>query len=132
MISTILISVGVTLLALTGGTFLLAKINKDNLGIMYKLVAWFVILASVISLACSALHCVMKFYGKDIHYEMMKEKHEKKMHKKFMKEGMCHQYGNMHACGNGMYNRPEVFCNDNTETYWKKRYQQVMDSCAKK
>ena len=47
------------LLALTGGMFLLAKSNKDNLGIFYKIVSWFVIVAAMLALVCCTLHCVM-------------------------------------------------------------------------
>jgi len=61
----IFISISLTILALTGGMFLLAKSNKDNLGIFFKIIAYFIIIASFLNLAGSTIHCAMKFYHKE-------------------------------------------------------------------
>jgi hypothetical protein len=54
----ICIAIAALLLSLTGGMFLLAKIQKDNLGTFYKVMAWLVIVASLATLLCCAVCCV--------------------------------------------------------------------------
>lgn len=99
----ILISVGLSLIALTGGMFLLAKINKDSLGMIYTIVAYFIIIASFINLACTGLLCVGKMYGKMYgkaqHHELMMYKKHKKGYKDYH-HGMnkYHQSGPMNCC----------------------------------
>jgi len=56
----ILIPICLALIALTGGTFLLAKAVKDTLGLFFKIVAWFIIVASFLSHGCVALHTAVK------------------------------------------------------------------------
>lgn len=58
-------SISLTILALTGGMFLLAKTNKDNLGLFFKIIAYFIIITSFFNLAGSTIHCAMKFYHKE-------------------------------------------------------------------
>ncbi len=53
------ISIAVLLLSLTGGTFLLAKANKEELGIYYKVVAWFVIIFSILLILCSSIRGII-------------------------------------------------------------------------
>jgi hypothetical protein len=53
-----LISIAALLLSLTAGTFLLAKTKKEDLGVFYKVVAWFVIAFSILLIFCSAVRCI--------------------------------------------------------------------------
>jgi len=87
MASITLVIVGITLLALASGMFLLAKTSKDNLGLIYKIAAWFIIISSIINLGCAGLNSMMKLYSKQSHDEMMMYHHkmDKKMYKHFMK-----------------------------------------------
>jgi hypothetical protein len=92
--SLISISIGITLLALTGGMFLLAKVKNDALGTLFKVAAWTIIICCVINLGCTVLRGFMKFSGMHARHEMkMHEKMEKK-HKKWKK-----RYRNYHAYG---------------------------------
>ncbi|MDF2453775.1 MAG: hypothetical protein K0S26_3279, partial [Bacteroidota bacterium] len=79
------ISVGITLLALTGAMFLLAKTNKDGLGTMFKAVAWVIIVCCFINLGCTLLHGLMKFSGRHSRHEMKMHKKMEKKHKKWLK-----------------------------------------------
>jgi len=54
-----LIGIAVLLLSATAGAFLLAKTKKEELGIFYKVIAWFVIVFSLLMIFCSALHCIV-------------------------------------------------------------------------
>jgi len=54
-----LIGIAVLLLSVTAGTFLLAKTKKEELGIFYRVIAWFVIVFSLLMIFCSALHCIV-------------------------------------------------------------------------
>lgn len=92
------ISIGITLLALTGAMFLLAKTNKDGLGTMFKAAAWIIILSCVINLGCTALHGLMKFSGRLSRHEMKMNKKMEKKHKKWLKKGnrKYHAYGEFH------------------------------------
>src|ERR1017187_4128036 len=51
--------IAVLLLSLTAGAFLLAKIKKEDLGVFYRIVAWFVIVFSILLIACSAIRCIV-------------------------------------------------------------------------
>ena len=53
------IGIAVLLLSLTAGTFLLAKTKKEELGIFYRVVAWFVIVFSILLITCSAIRCII-------------------------------------------------------------------------
>src|ERR1035437_9419608 len=53
-----LISIAILLLSLTAGTFLLYKTKKEDLGIFYKVVAWFVIVFSMLLIFCCAVCCI--------------------------------------------------------------------------
>src|SRR4051812_273513 len=101
MMSSMYISTGVGLVALAAGTLLLAMARRDNLGIWYKIAGWFIILASIINMGCAALHCAMKFYGKQHMYK------EWKMHGKMMQDGMppmsCHGEGQKMGCSRDGY-----------------------------
>jgi hypothetical protein len=52
--------IAVLLLSLTAGTFLLAKTNKENLGVFYRVLAWFVIVLSILLIFFSII-CVIIF-----------------------------------------------------------------------
>jgi len=98
----VLIPIALTLIAITAGMFLLAKTNKDNLGILFKIVAYFIIISGFLNLACSAMMCMMGFYGKH-HFNG-----EMKMHNKWMKHNMELYHHNM-----GMGMRNEGYWNSN-------------------
>ena len=55
----ILISIAVLLLSLTAGTFLLYKTKKEELGVFFKVVSWFVIVFSILLIFCSLIHCIV-------------------------------------------------------------------------
>ncbi len=54
------ISSALLLLALTAGTFLLAKTKKDGLGLFYKIVSWTVIIVASLALLCCLGRCICK------------------------------------------------------------------------
>ena len=68
------------LLSLTAGAFLLAKTKKDNLGVFYKVISWFVMVFSVTALLCSIM-CRManmeyRMHSNNFHHRnMMFENH---------------------------------------------------------
>jgi hypothetical protein len=137
MNSTITVSVGVTLLALAAGMFLLAKAAKDNLSLIYKIAAWFIIIAGILNLGCSALHCMMNMYGKHMHYEMMMEKKMNKgMHRHMNEMWYGHENDGI-GCESGRCSGNERhFCSINekmnckeSDDYWKKCYEHLKDSC---
>lgn len=53
------ICIALVLMALTGGMFLLAKTNKDNLGAFFKVISWAVIVISILALVCCLCCCMM-------------------------------------------------------------------------
>lgn len=70
--NTAFISVGLSLIALAAGMLLMAQTNKENLGIFFKIVSYFIIISSLLNLACTALSCTVKFYSKHhFHGEMV-------------------------------------------------------------
>src|ERR1700739_59307 len=71
-------SISLIILALTGGMFLLAKTNKDNLSLFFRIISYFIIIGSFLSLVCLTIHCSMRFYGRESLYN------EIRMHEKFM------------------------------------------------
>lgn len=86
----IFVSTALSLMALAGGMILLAKANKDNLGLFFRIIAYFIIIAGFLILACIAFYGTMKFYGKSHFHKMMK-------YEKFREEDMgfhhMRQYG---------------------------------------
>lgn len=52
------IAIALLLLSLTAGTVLLYKAQKENLGILFKIVAWFVIVVSFCSMVCCGMRCI--------------------------------------------------------------------------
>lgn len=96
------ISVGITLIALTGAMFLLAKTQKDSLGTMFKAAAWIIIVSCVINLGFTALHGLMKFSGRHSRHEMKMHKKMEKKHKKWLKGNInYHAYGEFHEKAQG-------------------------------
>src|ERR1051325_10953212 len=53
------ICIGLLLLALSSGMFLLNKTQKDNLGGFFRFVSWFIIVASFLGMIHCALRCCM-------------------------------------------------------------------------
>ena len=94
----ILIAVGLSLIALAAGMFLLAKTKRENLGMFYSVISFFIIAATFVVLACTALHASMIIYGKGRHYKM-------KMDKNFMKADWNNNYRGNYSdnscCGKG-------------------------------
>ena len=62
MDSIVLIASGVALLAFSHGVVILGKASRENHGSVYKIAGWFVIIASIIIMCCSALHSAMHYY----------------------------------------------------------------------
>ena len=58
------IAIALLLLSLTAGTWLLYKTQKENLGTLFKVIAWFVLIVSFCSIICCGLHCVVHHYRK--------------------------------------------------------------------
>jgi hypothetical protein len=122
-LNNMMFSIALALLALTGGMFLLAKTKKDNLGLSFKIISYFIIIASFLNLACTAAHGAMKFYGRSYcNHEMM-------MHEKFMKDDMGSYHHGMGRYGNECCERYEGSCmKDNRYGgYWGK---DKKDSCC--
>jgi hypothetical protein len=53
------ISIALTLLSLTAGVWFLYKTQKENLSILYKVAAWFVIIVALLNMACCGMRCMM-------------------------------------------------------------------------
>jgi hypothetical protein len=130
----ILISVSLTLIALTGGTFLLAKAKKDGLGIYYKFMAWFVIIASILTLLCCGMMAMAHMYGKHQMHDMHWKK-DKKAYKKYKKRAYMYQ----HKMKSGGYTHEGKYKNDccgemscgmqACPKIWKR---QIVDTCIEK
>ena len=54
------ISIALSLLALTAGVWFLYKSQKENLSILYKVTAWFIIIATLLNMACCGMRCCMQ------------------------------------------------------------------------
>jgi hypothetical protein len=59
----ILVSFSLALVALAAGMFLLAQSMKDNLNIFFKVVSYFIIVASFLSMACIGIHGAVRMYS---------------------------------------------------------------------
>jgi hypothetical protein len=132
---TVHVSAGVTLIALAGGLFLLAKTMKDNLGLLYKILAWFIIVACFLNFISMSVFCAARFWSK--HYMMNKEM---MMHERFMmKDGMERHHGfdgmMMYHHGDGMMEEHDGCCREKScgadDSHWKKCYEELKDSCAR-
>jgi hypothetical protein len=53
------IAIALLLLSLTAGMFLLYKTQKENLNTFFKVISWFIIVASFCSMICCTMRCVM-------------------------------------------------------------------------
>jgi len=53
------IAIALLLLSLTAGTWLLYKTQKESLGAIFKIIAWFVIVISIGSMVCCGMRCMM-------------------------------------------------------------------------
>jgi hypothetical protein len=98
---TLLISISVSLIALAGGMFLLEKTNKDNLGLFFKVIAYLIIILSLLILACTAIKGSMNHCGKShrhlMGYEEFMDDHIRPMGKCMGSHGM----GRHGTCGGG-------------------------------
>ena len=52
------ISIALTLLAFVAGVWFLHKTQKENLGMLFKVAAWFVIITAVLNMACCGMRCM--------------------------------------------------------------------------
>lgn len=90
-----MIGIALLLTALTGGMFLLAKTQKDNLNIFFKIISWFVIVLSLGAIICCGIRCAAR--------GCCKEEREG-CHKNMMMRG-CEMGGReceeMNDCGGG-------------------------------
>jgi hypothetical protein len=138
------IASGVSLLALAAGTFLLVKVTRDNLGPIYKIVAWIIIVGSIVNAGFNAMNCMFRFYHKHMMGHEMRMDQEMKgqmfMHHKmwshpdaFMEncEGSCRHQGMI--CGGGTCCNGGMMgggmCHPDNQGYWKKCYEGLRDSC---
>ncbi len=99
------LSLSVTLLAIIASVHLLAKVRNENLGILSKILAYFVLLTAVLVLACQLFRGVdkMEHGGKKCKKECSREmmmggdgdhhKMMKKCHKEGGMEGKCMKGG---------------------------------------
>jgi hypothetical protein len=134
------IASGVSLLALAAGVLLLAKATRDNFGLIYKIVAWVIIIGSIINAGCNAMNCMFNFYHKHMMGYEMKMEHG--MDKMFMHHKMwshahgegedgeeCCHHGMMGGgCNRGMMDGGGM-CRPDNQGYWKKCYEELKDSC---
>lgn len=121
------IPIGITLLALAGGTFLLAKTTKYELGLLFKILAYFIIIASFLNFVCIGIQCAMQYcHTQHSHHEM-------KMHEKYMEDGMMFHHG---MGGEGYWGqwKKDCPCEDGCKKDWSascNKYQKEMkDSCV--
>ncbi len=79
-----------SLLAFAAGVYLLIKVKKEYLSSLFSVLAWFVIVASLVSIVCSSVECYRECCG-----AMCGGKRECRMEKKVIindgKGGGCHQ-----------------------------------------
>lgn len=54
------ISIALCMLSLTAGVWFLHKVQKENLGILYKIAAWSVIIITILNMACCGMRCCMQ------------------------------------------------------------------------
>lgn len=59
-LSPIIIAFAISLLALSAGTWLLLNTQKENVSILYKIVAWFVIVISICLMLSCSMYCAMR------------------------------------------------------------------------
>ena len=84
------ISIALSLISLTAGVWFLYKTQKENLSILFKIAAWFVIIVALLNMACCGLRCCM---------QGCKMKKECKMEMYGGGMGMNHCGMNMGNCG---------------------------------
>jgi len=128
-----LISIALALLSLTGGMLLLAKTNKDALNVFFRIVSWFIIVSSFLTMVCAGMQCLMKMYTKSFHYEMMMHhmpgKKERKMH---MREAGMYHHGmkNKYDYSEEMSCYCKYNCDEaHPRRHWEKRFN---DSCVER
>ena len=117
-------SIALTLIALTGGMFLLAKTHKDNLGVFFKIIAYFIIIASFLNLICTAAHNAFKYYGK------ARFGHEMMMHKKFMDMGFYHGGMERYGCDAKCCTEAEGCMKSESADCHGKCMKEMKDSCV--
>jgi hypothetical protein len=117
----ILIPASLTLIALAGGMFLLAKTNKDNLGIFFKIISLFIIIGSFMNFGAIGIRCAMQFHNPgmgmdmDMQHGMMMKQYEKKMFKKMHGWEMGGHHGMMDGysgCSEMKEHCGNMECND--------------------
>lgn len=52
------ISIALSLIALASGIWLLYKTQKENLSILYKVVAWVIIVVALLNVICCGIRCI--------------------------------------------------------------------------
>ena len=112
-----LVPVSTALLALAAGLFLLAKANKDALGALYKIGAWFIIIVSLLVMLCVGTRTMLHFYsGRPMMHEgmMMEERgwHGMGCHNGMMHDGgsCCHKENccEEKCCGSSCHEEEEA------------------------
>ena len=102
-----MIGIALLLTALTGGMFLLAKTQKDNLNIFFKIISWFVIILSLGAIICCGIRCAAR--------GCCKEEREG-CHKNMMMRGGCEMGGGeceeMRGCGNERFFTKRIMIRD--------------------
>jgi hypothetical protein len=98
----ILISFALALIAIVFGAQLLAQSHKDNLGALYKYLAWFIMIVGFLVLLCDGARGLLR---------MCHRGEERMMRREMMMDGggmmgggptwmMHHRKGNMNCCNN--------------------------------
>ena len=59
------IAIALLLISLSAGIFLLFKAKKESLGMLFKLVAWLIIIVSIGCMVCCGMRCISKCCGKN-------------------------------------------------------------------
>ena len=98
------ISIALSLLALTAGVWFLYKTQKENLGILYKVAAWFIIIATLLNMACCGMRCCMRAC-------MMRQG----MEQCEMNMGDCGMGNGMCMMGHGGMSNRMMMCKDDDE-----------------
>lgn len=111
-----MIAIPLTLLVITGGMFLLAKTQKENLGNLFKYISYFVIVVGFLALLCTTARGVKRMMGGSC----MKAEKCMPMQMNCMQGGMggcCNQMMMSGGCNHGMMSG----CSHETEKCSKMR-----------
>jgi predicted membrane protein len=115
------ISIGMSLIALSTGMFLLAKTNRDSLSLFFKIISYFIIVASFLNIGCAIIYGGIHSIYKHYHHQM-------KMNSHFMGNNWKHEM-NKNNC-----NEENCLMKDDRNFIMKEKSskEDAVDSCLNK